>query len=503
MTRTFKHGLHILLIIMMLSGYNTTMTCQEAGDVISNNNIDLTLRDAIELAIRNSPDAMMAKHRFRNSYWQYVYYKASYKPQLMITGSPIQFQNQQKLIETVDGSYYSRYKQLYSDLRILLYQEIGFSGGHFSLFSDIGYTKNFFDGNSFVSASPINISITQPVFGYNAYKWEKKIEPLRYLEAKQQYVETLEDIAITTTTFFFNSLISQIDKEIQETNLSNHDTLLSIAKGRYKMGSIAENEVLNMELNYLTSLSQLEKANLDFENQIFHLKSYLRLPEDANIRLIPPTEIPDLIVDAKQAVEEANENRADIISYKRQLLEAEQMLDKAKKSRNSFDLSLTFGLDKTGNTFAEAYKKPQNKEVAMLSIRVPIMDWGKTRGQIKMSESAMELTKTTVEQSIIDFDREIYIKAKEFNIQKSQLTIAAKSDTVAQKRYDFTKSRYLIGTIDITELNSASTDKDVKQQGYYMALQNFWIKYFEIRKLTLFDFERQEKLSSNFDVLVK
>ena len=139
----------------------------------------------------------------------------------------------------------------------------------------------------------------------------------------------------------------------------------------------------------------------------------------------------------------------------------------------------------------------------MLGINVPILDWGKAKGQIKMAESSLELTRTTIEQEEIDFNQEIYIKAKEFNIQQSQLMIAAKSDTVAQKRYDFTKARYLIGTIDITELNSAAADKDSKRQGYISALQNYWVNYFEIRKLTLYDFEKRQKLGSEFDAIIE
>lgn len=139
----------------------------------------------------------------------------------------------------------------------------------------------------------------------------------------------------------------------------------------------------------------------------------------------------------------------------------------------------------------------------MLGLNVPLLDWGKSKGQIKMAESTLELTKTTIEQDIIDFNQEIYIKAKEFNIQQSQLMIAAKSDTVAQKRYEFTKARYLIGSIDITELNSSAADKDSKQQGYITALQNYWINYFEIRRLTLYDFVKNEKISSEFDLIVK
>lgn len=464
---------------------------------------NLSLEDVILIAQQKSPSAMSAKHRLRSSYWQYRYYKADYMPQVSLYGNPVQFQNQSKLIETTEGSLYSQYNQLYSDITLGANQKIGFTGGSLSVFSNLGYSMNFIDDTMFFSSSPINISFTQPIFGYNSYKWEKKIEPLKYKEALQNYLETMEDVSITAANYFFSCLLAQINKEIQETNLANNDTLYQIAKGRYNMGTIAENEVLNMELNYLNSLSQLETAKLELEMQIFDLKSFLRIQNDMDIGLIAPIDIPDLEVDAQLAVVEANENRADIISFKRQLLEADQSLDNAKKeNRFSMDLSLTYGLDRTAGTFYESYKDPQDKEVVMLSVSIPILDWGRAKGQIKMAESQKELIKTTVEQDLIDFNQEIYIKARQFNMQYNQLLIAAKSDTVAQKRYDFTKARYLIGTIDITELNSSLSDKDSNRKGYISALQSFWINYFEVRKLTLYDFIKKEKIGAEFNLLI-
>ena len=47
----------------------------------------LTLKDAIEIAKKQSPDALMAKHKFRASYWQYKSFQASYLPSLLLTGA--------------------------------------------------------------------------------------------------------------------------------------------------------------------------------------------------------------------------------------------------------------------------------------------------------------------------------------------------------------------------------------------------------------------------------
>ena len=147
----------------------------------------------------------------------------------------------------------------------------------------------------------------------------------------------------------------------------------------------------------------------------------------------------------------------------------------------------------------EAYKDPQKQQQVTLGVQVPILDWGQGKGKVKMKESTLELEQTDIEQKLTDFDQQVHLKVSQFNIQRNQLRIAAKSDTVAQKRYDVTKQRYLIGKIDIIELNIAQTEKDNARRGYFTALQNFWTNYYEIRKQTLYDFSRNERIQFNID----
>jgi outer membrane protein len=74
--------------------------------------------------------------------------------------------------------------------------------------------------------------------------------------------------------------------------------------------------------------------------------------------------------------------------------------------------------------------------------------------------------------------------------------VGIKSDEIAQKRYDISQQRYLIGKISITDLVIALQEKDQAKQAYVDALGEFWRAYFEIRQLTLYDFERKEPLNN-------
>jgi outer membrane protein TolC len=104
----------------------------------------------------------------------------------------------------------------------------------------------------------------------------------------------------------------------------------------------------------------------------------------------------------------------------------------------------------------------------------------------------MRLNEYVISQEEQNFEQEILTQVRQFDVLRSQLEITRKSDEVAQERYEVAQDRYLIGKIDITNLNIALTEKDNAKRSYINALRSFWTAYYDLRRLTLFDFvERQ------------
>ena len=127
-----------------------------------------------------------------------------------------------------------------------------------------------------------------------------------------------------------------------------------------------------------------------------------------------------------------------------------------------------------------------------------------SKGGIKIAESNQDLVKTAVQQDRIDFEQNIYLSVMQFAMQKKQLAIAAKSDTVAQERYKVTHERYLIGKVnDVLELNNAQIDNDNARLNYFKTLRDYWINYYNLRKLTLYDFQENELIMLNTKLLVQ
>jgi outer membrane protein TolC len=459
----------------------------------------LTLGETIRIAQEKSPDALIAKHRFRMSYWQYRSFRAEYRPGVNLDMIMPNISNSFRTISVPDGPDIYQYNSLANyDIRMSIDQKIGLTGGSVFLQSRVSRLDNYYSDSSTTSyqTTPIIIGYRQPIFQYNEYRWAKKIEPIKYEKAKRQYLEANELVAQTANTHFFNLLTASVEKGIALKNMANYDTLYRIALGRYQLGKIAENELLQLELNFLKAKAAVDNADLRYENMLFRLKSYLRIKENLPLVLIPPKDTFHPEISAAQAIAEAKKNSATSLEFNERMLTAESSLARAKMDgRFDADLYLEYGLTQSAELFKDAYKDPRDQQQFNLGISVPLLDWGVARGNIRVAESNLDMEQTSVEQDIIDFEQNVFLSVMQFNMQEEQLIIAAKSDTVAQKRYDVTQKRYMIGQVnDVLELNNAQIDNDNAKMGYYQSLRNYWDNYFELRRLTLYDFFEEKML---------
>ncbi len=472
---------------------------------ILNKKREMTFQEVIAIARTQSPMSVTARHQFRASYWEFRSYKAGYLPNLSMSATLPDLNRSIEKIALEEGDIFAERKQIGTMGSLELRQNIPFTGGNIYMSSDLQRIDFLNDegGTSYLS-NPISIGLRQPINGYNSMRWEKLIEPLKYEESKKDYINALERVSLRAVNNFFDLALAQKNLEISNQNFSNADTLYKIAKGRYQLGTIAENELLQMELSMLNAGTSLNEAKIDLAIRKFQLNSFLGFSQDEDIALIIPLEIPSNEVQLAKALEEARKNNPDVLSRQRQLLEARQSVaqSRADKGLNA-DLFASFGLSQSGDKFEGLYVNPQQQERVRLGLEIPIMDWGLARGRYKMAQSAQEVVKTNVAQAEMDFEQEVLLQVMQFNLQDDQLIIAAKADTIARMRYEVSKQRFLIGKISVLDLNVALQEKDVAARAYIAALRNYWNYFFNMRSLTLYDWIDNQTLSEEFDSLIR
>lgn len=467
--------------------------------------LTLTIEEVIELAKSQSPEGIQAKHSFRASYWEFRSYRADFLPSLVFDASLPSFSRAFTRVQQNDGTF--RYLQDFSNEisgSLSIRQNVALTGGQFAISSSLRRNDQLGDfRKTEYSSSIIGIRYSQSLFGVNTFKWTKKIEPLRYEEAKRGYLKAMEGVSTASIRYFFDLIAAQQAVAIAEFNKANTDTLFRIAHGRYNIGTIGENDLLQSELNYMNACATLNDAELNLGTAKNRLRSYLGYNESVNITLVIPDNVPSIQIDMDRIMSLAKQNNPQLLANERQLIEAERTVATEKANRGFVaNLNLSYGLDQRGGNLADAFRDPQDMQTLQLGIQVPILDWGKGKGRVKMAQSNQELVRVKVAQNESDFEQDVMLQVNQFKIQSDQFKITAKADTIARERYSVSKERYLIDKITITDMNNAQNDRDYARQRYVSALRSYWSYYYGLRQITLYDIINQKELVVDYDILI-
>jgi outer membrane protein TolC len=140
------------------------------------------------------------------------------------------------------------------------------------------------------------------------------------------------------------------------------------------------------------------------------------------------------------------------------------------------------------------YSNPNTQALVSLGVNVPILDWGRNKARMSMAKANQKLTEFEIEQEIINFEQEIFTKVRNFIMLKDRVEITKTSDLVADKRYEISFRRYQSGNVTITDLGIAQQEKDKNRRSYVESLREYWVAYYELRELTLYDFEADNLL---------
>ena len=470
--------------------------------------IKLTLPEVIDLATKQSIDAFKQKNMYLSSYWAYKYYRADKLPLLSVGANPFSYNNsiRQDYIPQDQSWDYSQQQNITSNASLKVTQNVGFTGGSFTVSSDLGMSKNFLgDKQTLYSANQFSIGYRQRINGYNSLRWKSKIEPLKFEKAKKDFIQSKEDIAVKATSKFFELVDAQIEINISTTNLANADTLYQIGKGRYQVGTVTQDELLNFELNLMNARLALTRANQGLLRARSDLNSFLGFDKNAIIECIMPTSISSsLQINVDEAIQKSMQNNPDVLSQDQRLLEEDNNV-RLIRSQNglSADVSASAGLNQKATILSEAYQNPnQFQNLALVGLSIPIIDWGKRKGQLLMAKSNREVVVNSVKQERIDFQQSVLMNVMEFNLQSDQVINSARADTIAQMGFDVTMRRFKIGKLDVTKLNLARNDLENARRAYINSLRKYWTSYYQIRQLTLFDFENKIDLSADFDKIL-
>ncbi|HZL10638.1 MAG TPA: TolC family protein [Prolixibacteraceae bacterium] len=457
----------------------------------------LELQDVVSLAIEQSSAVKYAQNRNENYYWRWRNFKTKYRPQLVLSGNLPDFTKSTVGVTQPDGSLeFKQVTNLSTSARLSLNQSIPLTGTYVyastSAYRFQDYNKDLVS----FSGSPFSIGFTQPIFSINWMKWQQKTEPLVYDEAQKDFIQSIEEISLNTIHRFFRYLMVQTNYKLAESNLKNSNNNLKIAQTKKDLGKISDNNFARNKLAVLNAQKALNQANMDLKNADFELKSYVGLAQNRKIELELPLNITLFEIDKIKALEEAKLNRKEGSEYKRRLIVADRDLLNAKRSTGlSATLQGSYGLSNSAESMAGIYDQPERQQTLKLALSIPILDWGQSTSAVKLAESQRDLVIYDVEKDREDFERSVTVQVEQFSLMKDQLTTANEADKVSENGYQIALKQFQNGEISITDLNISLAEREDAKRDYIRSLQTYWEAFYKLRILTLYDFERNQKIS--------
>jgi outer membrane protein TolC len=303
-------------------------------------------------------------------------------------------------------------------------------------------------------------------------------------------------VALETANAFFDLYGAELTLSNAIANAAINDTLHLLNTGRYEVGKIGENDLLQSELAVLRARTSLDGARLTRERAAAELERLTNLPPSGDVTVVVPATVPDVQPDTTVAVAQALGNRSVMRSAELNDIIARRGISEARLN-TGFGLTVTAsaGYNQTAPVFDDAYRSLLDQQRLTLQVAMPLIQWGGRRAQIQAARAEQDRVTALARESRAQVEQDARFAALQLPLARRQLTTSAKADTVATRRFDVAKNRYIIGRIDIGDLYIAQSEKDQALLAYVEALRNYWLAYYRLRRLTLYDFEAGQPLA--------
>lgn len=483
----------------------TTLAILLLATSVNAQEIHLTLDDAITMAADSSLSAVKAKRSYQSGYWEYRAYKAARLPSLMLNLTPAQYNRNivQRYDSENDRDVFRTQQSYYASGGFSIVQNVDWTGGTLYLNSSLDFLRSFGDdAYSQFSSIPFRIGYSQSLIGYNQFKWDKLIEPLKYEKRKKELTYNMEQISEEAIIYFFSLAQAQAEYDLAVKNLASCDTLYKIGCDRHKIAAISKADLQTLKLDVINANNTLKNSEISLRRAMFQLASFLNMDKEQKLRIELPERPRLFTISASKALMYARENNPEFLTLKQNILESRQAVDRTKKESGiNASLNASIGFNQVGSEFNQVWRNLLQQDMVSVSLSIPILDWGVRKGKYNMAKNNLNVVEISSRQTEQQIEEEVIMTVNDFNVQGGMIESAEEARLLAESAYEDTRMRFIIGKSDINSLSMALTRKDTAEKNYISALRNYWLSYYKIRRLTMYDFVNESVIDTGNDII--
>jgi outer membrane protein TolC len=457
----------------------------------------ITLTEAVSLAQSQGLQARSALDARNAARARDRVFVSQYLPSLSLSGNAPSYARSITPVTQPDGSLlYRAVEQTQAGLTASVVQRVPWTNTTLSFNSSLSQVQiNGTDFRRTWSSTPLSIGISQPILRANSQHWDTWQQELRYESAERRYLEAREDAAIAAANAFFDLHAATSTLRNATANAATNDTLYTLNKGRFEVGRIGENDLLQSELALLRARAAADDAKLAYERAREQLRIVLNLPAGSAIDVEITPGIPTFEADTVQAVAQAVRNASGMSDAELQEVSADRAVSEARWNTGAGGtINASYGYNASADNAPDAYKNLLDARQLTFNVSIPVWQWGAHGAQVQAAKADRDAARNTATLARTNVANNAKFAALQVAQARRSLLIAAKADTVAQKRFDVAYNRYVIGKINIDNLYLAQNEKDQALASYVQSLRAYWTAYYQLRRITLFDFETGQRI---------
>ncbi|QHS63529.1 TolC family protein [Chitinophaga agri] len=448
----------------------------------------LTLEEVLSIAASNSIHSRLAETQKEIANNVFQTYKSDRRPQISFSGAVPMYNKSYAPITQPDGKIlFIPVKQNFSTAGFSLSQAITATGGQISLNTNLSRFDDYITNFKQYNATPIFLALNQPLGGFNAMRWARKIEPLRFAEAKKAFSVEMEEIRLKATDLYFNVLEAQNDITVSRQNVSDYQANYDVETKRIALGTTNQDKLTQLELQVLEAEQTLKTAEYQLKIARLDLKVFAGITAAEDFEVLMPELATVYYPDAAQALAFAKKNRPEYIAFERKQLEAQGELARSKAEKYGVNVAATMGYNNSDLRFAGAYGDLKSQTTVGVEFDIPMVDWGRRNAKISTAKANLKLQQY---QNMLDestLAQQITTLVESLVLLQNNVLQGQKVQKVAENRYGFALTNYQAGKYTVTELSIAQAQRDAARKKYTAALREYWKGHFGFRKLTGFD----------------
>ncbi len=457
----------------------------------------LTLEQAVNEAMSNSPDIIQAGFSLEGSKENLNAQRASLKSNFRLNLAPYSFTRDRRYNE--DIGMWIDVQNTVSAGTFSVEQPIMWTDGVVSLTNHFGWQDSYSSNSNNTTKgfnNNLSLKLQQPIFTYNRRKLDLKELELAYENSQLNYAVRKLAVEKQITQFFYQVYQTQMNLITSKEEYENRKKSYEIIKNKVDAGLTAKEELLQAELDLLSSQSTKQNNRVELDNVKDNFKQALGIPLEEEIMVIADVSVTPVDVDLQQATTYALQNRMEL--RQRQIDIENGQFDIIKTNAlNEFrgDIGVEVGLFGLDKNLADIYKHPTDNQTVQFSLDIPLWDWGEKKARLRAAEASLKSKEYSLKDEEVNIKLTIRQIYRNLGNLLTQIDIARKNEENAKLTYEINLEKYRNGDLTSMDLNLQQNQLTQKKNALISALINYKIELLNMKLQTLYDFETKQLIA--------